>query len=87
MAVFDDFERTDDSFQRLGESLFDFLNRSADSLHSYVRTTIEQWFNNYPEEEKTGFMGDFRSGLDNKLHSRFFEWNGCYDLKCESAAR
>ena len=51
-TLFDDFERTDDSPALYSESTYSFLNRAAGERWSRVRTLLENWFAQYPNEHR-----------------------------------
>ena len=67
MKLFDEFERTDLTFQSLTEQDFAFLNRSADVHFEAIRTGLESWFSRFPEEKSKDIRERFRG--ENGPHS------------------
>jgi hypothetical protein len=61
-ALFDDFERTDDSPALFSESSYSYLNRAAGDRFSKIRVLLEDWFAKYPEEHKAEFGARFTTG-------------------------
>ena len=55
MKLFDEFDRTDSTFQGRTEQDFAFLNRSADLNFQAIRDGLESWFARLPEENKKDF--------------------------------
>ncbi|CAM4356116.1 hypothetical protein MB901379_00012 [Mycobacterium basiliense] len=51
-ALFDDYERTDDSPPSYAESTYSYLNRAAEERWSRVRSLLNGWFAAYPDEHK-----------------------------------
>jgi hypothetical protein len=50
--LFDDFERIDDSPALYSESTYSFLNRAAGERWSRIRSLLEDWLADYPDEHK-----------------------------------
>ena len=51
-TLFDDFERTDESPALYSESTYSYLNRAVGERWARVRTLLEDWFAQYPDEHK-----------------------------------
>ena len=71
--VFDEIERTDSTPKRMGETYFQFYNRSARPLMATVRSFIEGCLRKYPEEERYGTRKRLSSRNDNDFESAIFE--------------
>lgn len=71
--VFDSVKRTDDSPKRNAESDFIFYNRSARPEIAKIRDIIENYINNYPQEEIKELISRFQSGDDVHFRSASFE--------------
>ena len=71
--VFDSFNRTDGSPKRNTESDFCFYNRSARAEIKKVRDLIEDYVENYPNEELKELIPRLRSGDDVHFRSASFE--------------
>ena len=62
MKLFDEFERTDSTFQGRTEGDFDFLDRTADPRFEEIRARIESWFARLP--------GEGKDDIEKKVHLR-----------------
>ena len=69
MKIFDDKERTDLKFANHLDDLFDFYDRSAKPEFAKVRDTINEWFDSYPDSEKS----DLKSRFKKSFSPAFFE--------------
>src|ERR1035441_7877449 len=65
--VFDTCQRTDVGRKLRSESVFEYLNRSAEVPAGRVRDLIEAWYTAFPQDGKTDIRGRLRSGLDGSL--------------------
>ena len=61
--IFEDKERTDLNFANHLDDLFDFYDRSAKPEFAKVRVSINKWFTNYPESEKSELKARFRKAF------------------------
>jgi len=61
--IFEDKQRTDLNFANHLDDLFDFYDRSAKPEFAKVRATINEWFTNYPESEKSELKTRFRKAF------------------------
>ena len=52
-ALFDDIKRTDTRAAREREQRYSYLNVSARPAAQLIRDTLESWFADYPDEQKT----------------------------------
>ncbi len=73
LKLFDEFERTDAAPANYEESLFDALNRLSWNNAAEIRTTLEDWFSEYPESNKKDLRSRFRSKKDSSHQGAFFE--------------
>jgi len=73
LRLFDCYERNDQKYAFEGEPHYDFLNRTSLPKFVETRKMIENWFAEYPDEEKNEFVKRFRSHDDNPFISAFFE--------------
>ena len=71
--LFDEFDRTDDTFKRNTETDFAFLNRSGRSEIARVREFVAACAARYPEDEQRELVARFRSGDDRHFRSACFE--------------
>lgn len=71
--LFDDFKRSEKGIKRFSQSLFDYLNSSANEKVCELRKEIESWFERYPEENKNDLRSRFRSNDDVEHIAAFFE--------------
>lgn len=71
--VFDSIARTDEGPQLYAEPAFTYLNRSARPEIVEVRSTIEEWFGNYPIGEQKHLQDRLRSTVDHQHLSALFE--------------
>jgi hypothetical protein len=71
--LFDDFERTDTSFQKETEGNFAFLNRAADPVWFSVRDELERWFAAYPHKDASDLRGRFRSSRHDQHWAAWWE--------------
>ncbi|MEQ8524543.1 hypothetical protein [Gracilimonas sp.] len=67
--LFEEKERNDFSLAKHQESTFEYYDRSATELAVKVRTLLNKWFENYPEEDKN----NLQSRLEYEFESCFFE--------------
>lgn len=72
LTLFDELERTDDSYRRRTESAFAYLNRSPRPDCGVKRVTLERWFTEYPGDSKKELRARFRDD-DQNHESAFFE--------------
>ena len=72
LTLFDDIERLDHRHKRQTQSSFHFLNTSAWPASHNVRAALEQWFEDYPDDDKNDLRARFRKRDDNH-ESAFFE--------------
>ena len=61
--IFEDKERTDLNFASHLDDLFDFYDRNAKPEFAKVRMTINEWFTNYPDSEKSELKSRFRKAF------------------------
>jgi hypothetical protein len=61
--IFEDKERTDFNFANYLDNLFDFYDRSAKPEFTKVRNLINQWFIDYPQDEKRELKARFRKAF------------------------
>ena len=59
LPLFDDMKRTDASLRRHNEPFFAYLNRSAHSEATEIRSRLESWFERFPLELNMMFEEDF----------------------------
>src|SRR5258708_12025910 len=79
MQLFDDSVRTYEGFKESRESIYQFLNRSAQPEYEATRNLLEKWFQDYPEPYKINLSKEFRSKPDKQHLGSFFELY-CYSL-------
>jgi len=72
LTLFDDIERWDHRHKRQTQSSFHFLNTSAWPASHNMRAALEQWFEDYPDDDKNDLRARFRKRDDNH-ESAFFE--------------
>ena len=58
--IFEDKVRTDTSFAKHLDDIFDFYDRSAKPEFKLVRDTINNWFKDYPDSEKIELKARFK---------------------------
>src|SRR5947209_17160443 len=73
MRLFDENTRTDLRSAKESEPRFDYYNQSARPSIVVFRGILERWFERYPDQEKSGLRGRFRSSNDSQHKSAFFE--------------
>jgi hypothetical protein len=71
--VFDTCQRTDVGRKLRSESVFEYLNRSAEVPAGRVRDLIEAWYTAFPQDGKTDIRGRLRSGEAGAFDSGFHE--------------
>ena len=72
LTLFDDIERWDHRLASRRESAFPFLNRSAWPACHNMRSTLDRWFAEYPDDAKKDLRARFRKS-DHNHDSAFFE--------------
>ena len=73
MRLFDEDTRTDLRSAKESEPRFHYYNQSARPSIVVLRGILERWFERYPDQEKSGLRGRFRSSNDSQHKSAFFE--------------
>src|SRR5437867_1608882 len=73
MTLFDDLERTEAGPGKYSQPHFDFLNRSARRVSGVVRNLLEEWFAQFPVNERADLRGRFRSPDDRQHLGAFVE--------------
>lgn len=74
MKLFDDIKRKNMNPRQNSKSLFSYLNESARPTMQKIRSLLELWFSNYPEEEQLDLRNRFRSKKKDDPHlGAFFE--------------
>ena len=77
MCLFKEFERTHVGPGDPGESLYDYIDRSARPLATEARDLCNQWFANYAKDvsrdERRRFQGDFHSKNNRQHYAAWFE--------------
>jgi len=73
MWIFDDIERNYKGRAAFNESTYEYLNRSAKETSAKIRNLIEEWFANYPDNEKTELAARLRSKNNTQFRAAFFE--------------
>jgi hypothetical protein len=79
MKLFDDGIQTYNGIREPRESIYQFLNRSAQSKYEQARNLLEKWFQDYPEPYRSDLGKRIRSKLDEDHLGAFFELY-CYSL-------
>lgn len=82
--LFDDFDRTDATPARPGESRFDFLNRSASRYFGAVRGFMEAWLAQVPSEAQRDLVGALR-GQNRQHEAAFWELYLHEGYRCSGA--
>jgi hypothetical protein len=72
MFLFDN-EGTNSAPQLYSESLYVYLNRIKSDKANVVKGKLEEWFADYPDNEKTDLWRRFRSNANDQHISAFFE--------------
>ncbi|MCA1708646.1 MAG: hypothetical protein LC808_37335, partial [Actinobacteria bacterium] len=72
-SLFDVVERTDPQCSGHAETSFSFLNRVRSAPFEQVRTTLEQWFAEWPVASQVDLRSRFRSGDDRGFVGAFWE--------------
>ncbi len=82
MNLFDDRERTDTTYMRTDETLFEFIDRTARPELAFVREPLNDWFGRWPVDDQdalrsrlmakdqTNFMGAFWELYLHEVHLR-----------------
>lgn len=78
--LFDKFIRSRTSKKNFNESSYQFINESAWESVEYFREIIDSWFPNFPADKN--FIRQFKSKVDRKHHSSFFELYMFSLVKC-----
>jgi hypothetical protein len=73
LSVFDSLSRSEVGRKLRSESVFQYLNRSAEIAAGRVRDLIEVWYAVFPEDGKADIRGRFRSGEAGAFESAFHE--------------
>ncbi|MCU0464757.1 MAG: hypothetical protein MUF38_09330 [Anaerolineae bacterium] len=75
LMLFDDFDRVQIDPSGYSESHWSFINRTAKPTFHYLRTVLENWFDNYQttEDKRNQLCTNFRSERDSEHLSAFFE--------------
>ena len=73
MKLFDDSVRTYTASKEPRESIYRFLNRSAQSIYEETRNILETWFQDYPKDYQLDMHKRICSKLDNDHLGAFFE--------------
>jgi hypothetical protein len=71
MKLFEDKIRTDNSPSKHIDNSFDFYDRSASPQVSIIREKLNQWFENYPENEKMEMKARFRTSFSPAFYELF----------------
>lgn len=71
--IFTDYERTDDSPKKMGESDFAFLDRSARPEIASIRGFVERLLEAYPQDEVVEMVARIQSGDNVAFRSAGFE--------------
>ncbi len=82
-SLFDSFERTCLEFAKHNDNAYEYYNNSARTDMSKVRDTLEEWFHNYPEEEKKELKSRFKKDFDSSFYELFLHELFCklgYDI-------
>ena len=72
-ALFDEMKRTVASRRQGSESLFAYLNRSADREATVVRARLDLWFERFPGEARNDVRARFRKDDDRAHKGAVFE--------------
>ena len=72
-SLFGEVKRTDASPRQGSESLFSYLNRSADRVATAVRTRLDMWFERFPVEACNDVRARFRKDDDRAHKGAVFE--------------
>lgn len=73
MWIFDDIERNYKGPANFNESTYEYLNRSARETSAKIRNLIEEWFANYPDNEKTELATRLKTRNNIEFQAAFFE--------------
>ena len=77
MRLFEEFERTHDGPADPGESFYAYINRSRRPRAEQARDLCNLWAADYandgPEDERSRFLGDFRSKGYRQHYAAWFE--------------
>ena len=71
MLLFDNIERTFDGPAGHNENAFDYYQRSARKDISIIRNLLNDWFLDYPENEKNNIQSSFRKHFDDCFYELF----------------
>nr|MBI1231878.1 hypothetical protein [Cytophagales bacterium] len=64
MKLFDEIERTETRPSQNREQSYSYLNLSARPMAELIRNTLEQWFEEYPEEHRASLKNDMMTQND-----------------------
>ena len=73
LPLFDDLKRTDASSRQHNEPFFAYLNRSAHSDATEIRSRVESWFGGFPDKARGDVRGRFRANDDHAHRGAIFE--------------
>lgn len=73
MTLFDDFERSDASPARDGESSFDFMNRVRQPFWERIRDELERWYAHCPRPDSDDVRARFRSPAPDQHFAAWWE--------------
>lgn len=71
MLLFDNIERTFDGPAGHNENTFDYYQRSANKDISIIRNILNDWFLDYPQNEKNSLKSSFRKHFDDCFYELF----------------
>lgn len=72
-SLFDQRARSDSTPIALGESQWEFIDRSARAEVAPVRALLNTWFAAYPEPHRGGLLGQLRSRAESQFRAAFWE--------------
>jgi hypothetical protein len=73
MKLFEDMNRTSETYQSYSEGSCAYLSKSVLPEHERMRALLEQWFSDYPANHQPRLRGNFRSEKMRSHSGAFFE--------------
>ncbi|WKB81887.1 hypothetical protein QYR09_02350 [Cellulophaga lytica] len=71
MKLFEDKIRTDKKPAKYNDNTYDFFDRSDSEKGKVIRGVLNDWFDNYPQVEKSEFKKRFRKEFSSSLYELF----------------
>ncbi len=72
MKLFSNRRRTDQADKRGEESMYSFLDRCAHTKAAEIRKWLEEWFEEYPNEEKEYLRRELQADSEERYYSALF---------------